>query len=324
MTIKRITALILMIIFTFNILTACNTKKDLYSNVQFTNVYKTQYLEMPESYKYEPPYIINDKIYIIYYKEEYTSTEYIRESILYIYNLDGETLEIIDLNFDIFEDRKYFYNFFPSNDGIVYVSNGFSILNITKKGEIISEITYAEIFDYIHPSVDKFIFFRNMYFDSDTNCLYCLGTISDNEKQLPIEYGLFILTTEGEPVDYIKIDDEDIENSIQNITIMQGGEILIKCRKMQSIVPNDSIYYAVNMSTKRLTEYELPKLPDTFNMLSNIFGDIYYGSSFAADYEVYYKDDYGLYGYNTAETARELGKFRFARAILHGFVGYHA
>lgn len=310
---KRITALILIIIFAFNILNACNSKKNIYSNVQFNNVYKTQYIETPEGYVLNKSYFVDGKIYIFYYKEEFlyddngTAVNQFQNNLLYIYNITGNLLEVIDLNFDIIEDNIH-YDFIPSNDGTLYIDKKISLLNITKEGKIICEISYTDVFDYIHPNFETFIFVRNIYFDTDLNCFYCLGTISDNEARIINEYGLFVLTSEGKPGDYIKIDDENIKDSVEQITKTLDGQILLKCSNpsLQGTAFKKWIYYVINMESKNITEYELPKLPDSFTNLSNISGDVYYGSNFAADYKVYYKDDYGLYGYNPDETESKL------------------
>jgi len=280
--------------------------------VQFTNVYKTQYLETPEGYDIDKTYSFDDKLNIIYTKfEDVSDDESIsigirKKNLLYIHNFDGELVEIIDLNFDLLDG---FNDFILAGDGTLYVYNYHVLLHMTVEGELIREISYENILDSIYPNLEITIFLNEINFDIASNLFYCFASVYNNKSQSIIDQLLIVLTTKGELVDYIKIDD-DIKDTLEQLIITPDGQILLKCEN-----PNYPMleiqkkwnYYAVNFNTKRLTEYELPNMPDTFNAFNYSFTtEVYYGSIFASDYEIYYKDDYGLYGYKSSETESDL------------------
>jgi len=257
---------------------------------------------MPKGYGYDKPYIYNDKIHVVYiktedvYGDEGIVTEVIQSNLLYLYNLNGEVIKVINLNFDIFEDN-FSYQLVPSNDETIYFIDvqprTQKLMKISYDGTVIWEMNYRETFNLEGWSVT-----HSTYIDAETNYLYMLNLLHVNN--IP-KWVLLVVTDTGEPVDKFEIDKE-----AKQVLKSPNGEILIQCSDPQGILIRSSMYYAVGMDSKRLIEYELPKLPEVFNKRSNFVSDIYYGSNFAVDYEMYYKNEYGLYGYYPETTESEL------------------
>ena len=280
MNIKRITALILIIVFVFAILTSCNSKKEIHqkAEVEYTNVYKTQYLEIPEGYFYNNSIVIDDSIYILLHKmvlkDEKSELDYF-ENILYIYNIKGEFIEKIDLNSDIF---KHNYDFILSKNKTFYIADESKISNITLDGTIIWEMNYKETFN-----LEKLGRKIATYIDYDTNYVYIM-----------LNSVLLVITTEGEPVHYFKISDY-IKNSppIININKIPNGEIIITCQ--------GNNYYSVDVDNKKITEYELPSIPDIPAYMTT-----YYDANNSNEYDIYYKNNDGLFGYNFENKQTEL------------------
>jgi len=291
---KHITALILIIVLVFNSLTACNTKKDLYSKAQFTNVYKIKYLEIPDGYTAHTPYFVDDKIYINYYKMEFNDNGYTEnDNVVYIYDTYGDLIEINDLNFEGFEGIPCY--FVPSNDGAFYIIDTNKIHKITNDGTLIWEVNFGEAFNIRTgwSSSTKYSFCF------DENYLYILGNRYTNNQLFSIIYAL---THSGEAIQNFEIEGES-----NQLFKSHDGEILLKCYN-KNIHSGGSRYnyYAVNMKSGKLDEYSLPKLPNTFTNYIYSSGEVCYGSSFADDYEIYYKDNSGLYGYDSDTKKSEL------------------
>ena len=296
MEIKRILSLVLIIVFALIILTACNTKKDLYSKAQFTNAYKIHYLEMPEGYTGRAT-VIGDEIHVIYIKMEYVyddegiAIDIFQSNLLYIYNLNGEVLDIINLSFCDNYGDNFGYRLIPSGDDTFY------FVDDQPRGQLLKKLTYDDIviweFDYptafgIEKSGGTFA----TYIDYDTNYMYIMKSS-----------GLFIINSvTGEPVQFIPNGFEVLE-----ITKSHDDEIILKAYSDTWMYEESRYkYYVVNTKNRKLDEYKLPKLPDTFTNYSYTYGEVYYNGSFAVEYEMYYKDNSGLYGYDPETTKSEL------------------
>ena len=298
MNIKRLTALILIAV-TINILTGCNSKKEIFSKAQLTNIYRTKYLEVPEGYTADTPCYINDKIYIKFTK--YTKIENVNngsasietDNVLYIYDLNGTVSEIMDLNSEVLKDVGNC--FMPSNDDIFYTMNTKTIQKVTYTGTIIWKLDFEEAFNI--KTVSTNIPMQLLF---DENYLYILSYEGSIGKILPI---VFVLTLTGEPVHKFYV-----EEDIKKILKAPDGEILLQCYNTNIRLGNSRYnYYAINIKNLNLEEYKIPKLPDTFTSIIQISeGEIYYDSSFATDYGMYYKDNYGLYGYDPKSMKSEL------------------
>ena len=288
MNVKRITAVIILFVFALNILTACNSNKEIFSKVQWTNAYKTQYLETPDEYTAHTAYFKDDKIYITFSKRENLNTEHIEivnDNILYIYGINGNIIEIKDLKFGNFKDIPFY--FVPSNDGAFYIMDAIKIQKIANDGALIWELNFEEAFS-IKAGWSSSTTYSICY---DENYLYILSTMSVSNLILPIVY---MLTHSGKPVQKL-----EIGQRATKLFTSHNGEILLQCNNGQNLYGQNLYnYYVVNMKSEKLEEYKIPKLPETFTTNNSIYNDIYYDSSFAVEYEIYYKDDYGLYGYN--------------------------
>jgi len=291
MSIKKITALMLTLVFVLNIFTTCKSKKDLYSNVQFTNVYKTLYLEIPEDYT-GSAIVIDDKIYGIFAKTKYVYdnngivTNITQSNLLYIYNFAGELLEIINLDFCDNYGDNFGYRIIPSGNDTFY------FIDDQPGGQLLKKVTYDNtvVWEFDYPTafgIGKSGGTYATYIDYNTNYMYIMKS-----------GGLFIINSvTGEPVHFIPNGFEVLE-----ITKSADEKIILKAYSdtWQSGKRRFK-YYALDIENKKIIDYNIPKLSDTFTNLQSIFSDIYYGANFADDYVIYYKDDHGLYGYNSSK-----------------------
>jgi len=242
---------------------------------------------MPEGYNGNA-IVIGEKIHAIYTKTEYVYedggiiTDFIQNNLLYIYDFNGTVIDIINLDFSTINNKDG--NIIPSNDDAFYFVRERMICKITYTGTVLWELAYRIELNsnIINPGVAAFV-------DYATDCIY----IAKPE-------GIYVINTiAGELINYFSTDFE-----VLYITKSHDEKIILKTYSDTWLYDGNRYkYYAVNMKSEKLNEY---KLPDTFTHYSNTYGEVYYGSSFADDYEIYYKDDYGLYGYNSSNTKSEL------------------
>jgi len=282
MFIKRITAFILIIILYLNVLTACKSQKEIYSQIQYTNVYKTLYLEVPDNnYILDRIYTFNDIIYAVWYKviykydelksEETSNFDY-TDYLIYKYSIAGETIEIIQLDLGI---NEYNFQIIPYTDDTVYVITETCVFNSTYDGTIIWEISFFDAFNV-----------RNIgiiipYLDIETKYLYILSYDD-----------LLVLTVTGELVHSFKTNDYiDIIGYEYSVQIIKeyDGNIIFKY--------GDSAC-AVNINSKEIMEYEMPEVP---SVLGRVYGTISYLPNYDNNYDIYYSNYDGFYGYNTNE-----------------------
>jgi len=224
---KKLAFLLALLFFLQSFFIACNHKKDIYSKVQFTNVYKTQYLETPEGYNFDKTYVIDDKIYIIYTKTE------------------DET--------------------------------------------VIWETSYEEVLGFRLVSN-----LWDMYFDED----YIYITIHPMNNN-GIDWHsriLCVFTADGALVDFIHIDDHvNNPSNLNGINKTPDGNIILTYKPAQYSLTYE--YYAVDINTKKVKEYEMPEIPS--------YEKIYCDASFSDAYDVYYGTGAGFYGYNAESKKSE-------------------
>ena len=298
MNYKHKISLTLILTFILNILIACNSSKNTYSDIKYTNVYRTQYLDMPEGYTYDSPYLLDDKIYVKFSK--ITRTENIDDgtvtieidNILYIYDINGDVSDIISLNFDILKNRNY--NLIPSNDNTFYIVDTETIQHMTDDGILIWELSFEESFNIKPMSTPIPI---QIYCDEEY--LYIL-----NRQVNPI---LFVITTTGRPVNYIKINDYiKSSDSLVQMNIAPDNKIIFTFEDISgSYIKNNTNrykYYAVDEQKKNIVEYEMPKMPDVFDARTRQ----YFDADYSDIYDIYYSSNDGLYGYTIGTDSIEM------------------
>ncbi|MCL2518806.1 MAG: extracellular solute-binding protein [Oscillospiraceae bacterium] len=285
MCIKRITSLILILI----ILSACKSKPEIYSKSEWTHIYKTISLEQPEGYKNSmdgltprlSPVIIDDKIYVNYciVAPIYNNDDVIIGSnfsnILYIYDINGEVIDIIDLEID---KRGIII---PSNNNTVYFSDYTIITKLTYSGMVLWELP----FDKMNGNV--FI----IYIDYETDHMY----IQQN-------YELFVISNiTGETVQRLTSD------IYPEITKASDGKIIAKTYSM-NFGPNESRFkfYELDIENNKLVDYEIPKIPNVFTTDTIREMEPYLSENDSSEYDIYYKTTYGVYGYKEGEENVEL------------------
>ena len=287
--IKKVSFL-LVLIFLFNtFLTACNSNKNPHSEIQYTNVYRTQYLEIPDGYSYRDnnAYVADDKIYINYFK---IIKKYEIDNILYIYDTNGEVIDIINLNLGINDIINFAV---PAKDGTLYVITSTSLKNITIDCKLIWEVSFAEAFN-IENLVLNIV---DIYLDNEKNYLYIVDA----------NY-VYVFKTKGELVhsfklaDYIKGWDR-----IDNITKTPDGQIIFKLytpgNYINNISNNLNAFYTIDTDSKKIMEYKPPEMSENDNYIGYY---TYYDINYSSEYDIYYKNDYGLYGQNFDDTEPEL------------------
>ena len=293
MCIKRVTAFILTLVFGFSILTACNSQKEIFPQL-YTNVYKTKYLEMPDGYRYSDnkAYIADDKIYVKYFKMTLDETRYVTgiDNVLYIYDINGEVIDIINLNLN--SEFSYTDAIIPANDGTFYAVNAKSLINITVDGEVLWTISFADAFNVpANPNLTT----PYTYIDNEKGYLY----ISDKEY-------VYIFTLEGEPVhcfelaDYIK--NNEIMESVNSINKTPDGKVILKFFDIhRNMANNYNTFYEIDADKKTITEYKMPAID---SIATQNFYYTYF--DYLSGYDIYYKNDYGLYGHHFDDTEPEL------------------
>ena len=303
--IKKISFLLVLIVLFNTFLTGCNSDKNPHSEIKYTNVYKTKYLEMPDGYRYRDnkAYIADDKIYVKYSKPiilENNSDDNSRsgivtiigyDNVLYIYDINGEVSDIINLNSEFSSTDTDVI--IPANDGTFYAVNAKSLINITVDGEVLWNVSFADAFNVpANPNLTT----PYTYIDNEKGYMY----ISD-------EIYIYIFTLEGKPVhcfklaDYIK-NNESIER-VNSINKTPDGKVIINCYNTNyNIISNNrTTFYEMDADKKTITEYKMPA-SDNIAIQSSYYTYFDYLSG----YDIYYKNEYGLYGHYFDDTEPEL------------------
>jgi|GEM_PF-6373278 hypothetical protein len=259
MNIKRVTILILTIIFVLNCFASCksDSTENIIPDIKLTNVYKSQYFDQPEGYQINDTYYLNDLIYVSYFKAE------TGDNIVYKYNINGEVIDIIDFA------RDGYNNIIPSNDGTFYLAESTAIFNISIDGNLIWEFSLTDKYDIQLTGSAK------LYVDYDSNYLYVssgckLGNQSGNI--------LLVFTTTGEAVHLFHLD-----NYTSNIFKTPDGKIVIE---------NNNKYYEVDTKRQAITDYEMPTDSEYAKDIRNVF----YNADFSNEYDMYFTTNTGLYG----------------------------
>jgi len=274
MNFKRITAIVLILVFVFS-LGACKTKTDKYEKSLWTNVFKMNYLEAPEdnNFNYVNYRVIGDTIYVVLTKEDpvYTDDGYRSHmnhcNQVQIYNFDCELLDAIDFDFE-------YYNrtIFPSGEDTFYLYSPYALAHVNREGETIWEAPFEN-------ANSQYVFF-----DADSNYFYCTAFVNEEE------HAILVYNTEGEMVNYIVLDGVNNKGeSFREITKSPDGQILLQYQNFQSNAAYDISYYLLDGFIKY--EYGEPEIPFDYRRK-------YFGAGFSNEFEIYFTNENGLYGYN--------------------------
>jgi len=291
MIIKRITALILILIFVLNFFVSCklDSHESIIPEIKLTNVYKSQYFDQPEGYWINNTYYLNDIIYVSYFKEELITDQKSEvgycNNIIYKYNTNGEVIDIIYLI------RDGYNNSIPSIDDTYYIAESKSISNISSDGSSIWELSIIDKYDIqLTGSAALYIDYTHTI-----NYLYVLSGCKIGNQNGNI---LLVLTATGELVYLFHLDDYTSNNSVpKNIFKTPYGKIVFAISNNNRI-----IYYETDLNTKTINEYEMPVNPEYAKDTLNVF----HNAAYSNKYDVYFNTNAGLYGYNIDESNSEL------------------
>jgi len=286
----------LTIVVLLNCLTNCklanqNNKKNNDSLVygKLTNIYNTKLVDIPEGYTYNMNniFMYNERIYALCSKFESLGNTGIYDygiyhNILYSFDYEGknikeEIFEIYDEEGNIISDDMFieYINIFPDGSYLIIDGRNLYFLSSDKILLKSSENLY-QAFNVRTAG--------NWYIDtiiSEDNIIYILRS----------DY-IFVMTLEGEPLYFL-----ENANNIQRIFELSNGDIILA--DFES--PYNNKYYYINKINKKVEIYNRVEIP------SNLTTSSYQLSIYSGiGYDIYYKNDIGIYGYNNDDTKAEL------------------
>lgn len=297
-TVKRIVTLMLCLLMISLLLGGCNdtTEEVEVMKQKVTNVYRSDYITLPDNYSASSTSLsINSdgRVYVLC-NEIIDAETYEVAPLIYSFDINGENVEIEYIEIDEFVNNdenivSYVNNFVTTSQGekvyLIYKSNMETsaqqrLLNMyDTDNNLIFSIDPKDHFD---TTVDTSRYL-GMPANSDYFSINYMRVSSDDTIYLTSDNAVVAINSDGE-----KLFELAIENGyINDVVTTTDGKVLLSYMDNETY---QNVYKYIDADKKAFGDaLEMPS--------SNQNISLYVG----AGYELYYKDEIGVYGYNIDE-----------------------